>query len=228
MKNQETCILIVDDDKRMRRVLSDYLKSMNYSILEGENGADGLIVYEKHKKDIDLIILDIMMPLVNGYEFLSTLREDSLVPIIMVTARESESDQLEGFKLGVDDYITKPFSSSLLSARIEAVLRRSKTRISSVLTAGNLSVYLDKIIACVNGQELSLTHKEFDLLLYMVQHPDLPLSRDQLLNAVWSIDYDGDGRTIDTHIKQLRSKLKVADGKIETVFGVGYRWVVPS
>ena len=219
-------ILIVEDENRIRRMLKDFMVSNKYVVFEASNGRDALdLFYEKNSK-IDLILLDVMMPIKNGLQVLSEIRESSLTPIIMLTAKTEEYDQLAGFKMGADDYICKPFSPSLLLARIESVLKRTgKCKIKKV-NAGNIIIdKLKKEVVC-NQNKIELTPKEYNLLLYFIENEGLVLTRESILNAIWNFDYVGDIRTVDTHIKQLRAKLLSNYHYIKTVHGAGYKFEV--
>jgi len=220
MIQNKKCILIAEDDLRMRIALRDLLSS-KYHVFEASDGEIALDLFYQHSSDIDLILLDIMMPKENGIDVIKELRQNFDVPVIILTAKVGERDQLNGFNHGADDYITKPFSSSLLRVRIEAVLRRSGN--NEVLTIHDLVLDSTKQTIFLNHEILNLTQKEYDLLSYFMKHEDSALSRDQLINAVWGYSYIGDGRTIDTHVKQLRFKLNGSVVMIETVFGIGYR-----
>ncbi|MBU3092531.1 response regulator transcription factor [Clostridium sp. CM028] len=221
-------ILIVDDESRIRRMLKDFLVSHKYEILEASNGKEAMEMFYSNNSKIDLILLDVMMPMKNGFDVLSEIREDSITPIIMLTAKGEEYDQLAGFKFGADDYISKPFSPSLLLARLEAVLKRTGKRKVENVVIGNISVdKLKKEVVCAN-EKLDLTPKEYDLLLYFIENNELVLAREQILDAVWNYDYVGDARTVDTHIKQLRAKLVFNCQYIKTVHGVGYRFEVKN
>lgn len=226
MLENKICLLIADDDMRMRRAISDLLKSNGYYIFEADNGQHALEVFYRNSGIIDLILLDIMMPKLDGFEVLYEIRDSSLTPIIMLTAKEAECDQLKGLTKGADDYITKPFSSSLLIARIEVVLRRTGKFQTQPITFNNLRIDTLKRSVFVNDNIISLTQREYDLLLHLAVHENITLSRSQLLNSVWSYNYNGDGRTVDTHIKQLRAKLTNSCQYIKTVHGVGYRFEV--
>lgn len=228
MFESKKCILIVDDDMRMRKAVGDFLIGKGYHVIEAENGVIALEKFYQNNNVIDLILLDIMMPKMNGFSVLNDLRENSLVPIIMLSARGSENDQLSGFTQGADDYITKPFSPALLTARIESLLRRVGKYSHKSISVGELNVDTVKKRVEISGEELVLTQKEYDLLLYFLINQGIPLTRGQILNSVWSYDYFGDGRTVDTHVKQLRAKLTPQCDFIKTVRGMGYKFEVPS
>ena len=217
-------ILVVDDESRMRKLVSDFLVKSQYQVVEAENGREALDVFFAHK-DIALVALDVMMPKMDGWQVCREIRAYSQVPIIMLTARGDEKDELQGFRLGVDEYITKPFSPKILVARIEAILRRSGQKGVSggeVLDCGGIQ--LDKAAhqVMIDGEPVELSYKEFELLAYMAYHKNLVLTRAQLLAAVWEMDYTGDIRTVDTHIKCLRQKIGEYAHCIVTVRGVGY------
>lgn len=214
-------ILIVDDEMRMRRVIADYLKIKNYRTVEAADGEEALAVFQAESPD--LVLLDVMMPRKNGWEVCAEIRKTHQTPIIMLTARSEEEDELQGFSLGADEYIAKPFSLKILAARIEAVQRRHSGAEKSAVTAG---LKVDKLAreVVVDGVSVPLTFTEFELLDYLMTNRGLALSRDRILNSVWKYDYDGDARTVDTHIKKLRSKLGQAGECIKTVRGIGYKF----
>lgn len=218
-------ILVVDDESRMRKLVCDFLVRQNYDVLEAGDGEEALDLFYKEKK-IALIILDVMMPKMNGWEVCREIRETSKVPIIMLTAKSDESDELMGFDLGVDEYITKPFSPKILVARVEAILRRtSKTgEEAEIKKAG--SIILDKTAheVTIDGNQVDLSFKEFELLEYFMDNQGIALSRERILNSVWNYDYFGDARTIDTHVKKLRNKLGKYGDYIKTVWGMGYKF----
>ncbi len=219
-------ILIVDDESRMRKLVRDFLVRKGYEIFEAEDGEQALDVFYEHK-DIALILLDVMMPKMDGYEVCREIRRQSKVPIIMLTARGEERDELLGFELGVDEYISKPFSPKILVARVEAILRRtSQIDTDSRLTAGDLVIDKAAHQVSVGDQVLDLSYKEFELLTYFVENRGIALSREKILNNVWNYDYFGDARTIDTHVKKLRSKLGDHGSYIKTIWGMGYKFEV--
>lgn len=216
-------ILVVDDESRMRKLVSDFLTRNNYEVLEAENGEQALDIFYK-EKDLALLILDVMMPGVDGWQVCREIRTCSKVPIIMLTARSDEQDELQGFELGVDEYISKPFSPKILVARVEAILRRSgQMDKEEVVLCGGIG--LDKAAhrVTIDGEEVELSFKEFELLAYFIENKGLALSREKILNSVWNYDYFGDARTIDTHVKKLRSKLGEKGDMIKTVWGIGYK-----
>ena len=220
-------ILVVDDEGRMRKLLKDFLSKSGYEVLEAEDGEKAVDTFLM-VKDIALIILDVMMPKMDGWEVCREIRKNSKVPIIMLTAKSSEADELKGFELGVDEYISKPFSPKILVARVEAVLRRSNAMaVEEILNAGNISIDKSAHLVKVDGNEIELSYKEFELLTYFVENQGIALSREKILNNVWNYDYFGDARTIDTHVKKLRSKLgKTAGESIKTIWGMGYKFEV--
>ena len=215
-------ILIVDDEIRIRRMLKDFLKNYGYTIIEAENGEQALEIFYQNNSKIDLILLDIMMPKVSGIDVLNEIRQYSLVPIIMLTAKCEEYDEITGLRGGADDYITKPFSPTILLARIETVLKRTQKIKDENIVEGKLTINLSSKEVLISGKTVNLTPKEFDLILYFVQNKNLVLSRQTILNAVWNYNYDGDERTVDTHIKQLRAK--IGKEHVKTVHGLGYKF----
>ena len=217
-------ILVVDDESRMRKLIRDFLTKSGYEVLEAENGEEAVDIFLE-EKDIALIILDVMMPKMDGGETCRDIRKNSKVPIIMLTAKSSEEDELRGFDLGVDEYISKPFSPKILVARVEAVLRRSNAGSDEILTVGDIVIDKSAHRVTVEGREVELSYKEFELLTYFAENRGIALSREKILNNVWNYDYFGDARTIDTHVKKLRSKLGDKE-YIQTVWGLGYKLVV--
>lgn len=217
-----TTILIVDDEMRMRRVIADYLHIKGYATLEAGDGVEALeVFFAKHP---DLLILDVMMPRKDGWQVCREIRKTHQTPIIMLTARSEEADELQGFELGADEYIAKPFSLKILSARIEAVLRRNSDVQTATTDAPHLRIDELAREAFVGTTLIQLTYTEFELLSYLVTNKGIALSRDRILNNVWQYDYDGDARTVDTHIKKLRSKLGESGDMIKTVRGIGYKF----
>lgn len=216
-------ILVVDDESRMRKLVKDFLTKKNFQVLEAGNGEEAMdIFYEE--KDIALIILDVMMPKMDGWEVCREIRKNSKVPIIMLTARSDERDELLGFDLGVDEYISKPFSPKILVARVEAILRRTgQSNPEDVLSAGGIVIDKAAHLATVDGNPMELSFKEFELLTYFLENEGIALSREKILNSVWNYDYFGDARTIDTHVKKLRSKMGDKGEYIKTVWGMGYK-----
>ena len=219
-------ILVVDDESRMRKLVKDFLTKKNFQVLEAGNGEEAMdIFYEE--KDIALIILDVMMPKMDGWEVCREIRKNSKVPIIMLTARSDERDELLGFELGVDEYISKPFSPKILVARLEAILRRTgQANPEDVLSAGGIVIDKAAHLAAVDGKPMELSFKEFELLTYFLENEGIALSREKILNSVWNYDYFGDARTIDTHVKKLRSKMGDKGEYIKTVWGMGYKFEV--
>lgn len=219
-------ILVVDDESRMRKLVKDFLTKKNFQVLEAGNGEKAMdIFYEE--KDIALIILDVMMPKMDGWEVCREIRKNSKVPIIMLTARSDERDELLGFDLGVDEYISKPFSPKILVARAEAILRRTgQNNPEDVISAGGIVIDKAAHLATVDGKPMELSFKEFELLTYFLENQGIALSREKILNSVWNYDYFGDARTIDTHVKKLRSKMGDKGEYIKTVWGMGYKFEV--
>ena len=219
-------ILVVDDESRMRKLVKDFLTKKNFQVLEAGNGEEAMdIFYEE--KDIALIILDVMMPKMDGWEVCREIRKNSKVPIIMLTARSDERDELLGFELGVDEYISKPFSPKILVARVEAILRRTgQANPEDVLSAGGIVIDKAAHLATVDGKPMELSFKEFELLTYFLENEGIALSREKILNSLWNYDYFGDARTIDTHVKKLRSKMGDKGEYIKTVWGMGYKFEV--
>ena len=218
-------VLMVDDEARMRKLVKDFLAIKGYKVIEAEDGEQAVDIFFK-EKDIGLVILDVMMPKMDGLEVCRTLRRYSQVPIIMLTARSEELDELLGFELGVDEYISKPFSPKILVARIEAILRRGNAGTGEILEAAGIRVDKDAHEASVDGQPVDLSNKEFELLTYFMENQGMALSREKILNNVWNYDYFGDARTIDTHVKKLRSKLGEKGELIKTIWGMGYKFEV--
>lgn len=218
-------ILVVDDESRMRKLVRDFLVRQDYEVLEAGDGEEALDVFYKNK-DIALIILDVMMPKLNGWEVCKEIRENSKVPIIMLTAKGDESDELMGFDLGVDEYISKPFSPKILVARVGAILRRSGKVGESAEIKSAGGIVLDKTAhqVTIDGEVVELSFKEFELLEYFIDNEGIALSRERILNSVWDYDYFGDARTIDTHVKKLRNKLGDKGEYIHTVWGMGYKF----
>lgn len=222
-------ILVVDDESRMRKLVRDFLVRQDYEVLEAGDGEEALDIFYR-EKDIALLILDVMMPKMNGWKVCREVRENSKVPIIMLTAKSDESDELMGFDLGVDEYISKPFSPKILVARVEAILRRTnQIGDSSQIKKAGLIV-LDKTAheVTIDGKSVELSFKEFELLEYFMDNQGIALSRERILNSVWNYDYFGDARTIDTHVKKLRSKLGKQGEYIKTVWGMGYKFEVEA
>lgn len=219
-------ILVVDDESRMRKLVRDFLVKEGYTVLEAADGVEALDVFYA-EKDIALLILDVMMPRMDGWQVCREIRAHSKVPIIMLTARSDERDELQGFEMGVDEYISKPFSPKILVARVEAILRRtSGVEKNEVLSAGGITLDKSAHIVQIDGQTVELSFKEFELLSYFMENRGLALSREKILNNVWNYDYFGDARTIDTHVKKLRGKLGEKGDYIKTIWGMGYKFEV--
>ena len=219
-------ILVVDDESRMRKLVRDFLVKEGFVVLEAADGLEALDVFYA-EKDIALIILDVMMPKLDGWQVCREVRTNSKVPIIMLTARADERDELTGFEMGVDEYISKPFSPRILVARVEAILRRTVgSEKNEVLSAGGIELDKSAHIVKIDGQQVELSFKEFELLNYFLENKGIALSREKILNNVWNYDYFGDARTIDTHVKKLRSKLGAKGDCIKTIWGMGYKFEV--
>ncbi|MCD8396752.1 MAG: response regulator transcription factor [Lachnospiraceae bacterium] len=219
-------ILVVDDESRMRKLVRDFLVKKDFDVLEAEDGAQAIDMFFA-QKDIALVILDVMMPKMDGWQVCREIRAYSTVPIIMLTAKSDERDELLGFELGVDEYISKPFSPKILVARVEAILRRtSGFSADDVLRAGAIEINKAAHEVTIDGKNVELSFKEFELLTYFVENQGIALSREKILNSVWNYDYFGDARTIDTHVKKLRSKLGDRGDYIRTIWGMGYKFEV--
>ena len=219
-------VLVVDDESRMRKLVKDFLVKKDFEVLEAGDGAEALDVFFA-EKDIALVILDVMMPKMDGWEVCREIRKQSKTPIIMLTARSDERDELLGFDLGVDEYISKPFSPKILVARVEAILRRTNAiSAEDVLEAGAIRIDKAAHQVTIDGQAVELSFKEFELLTYFVENSGIALSREKILNSVWNYDYFGDARTIDTHVKKLRSKMNGHGDYIKTIWGMGYKFEV--
>lgn len=219
-------VLVVDDESRMRKLVKDFLLKENYEVIEAADGAEALEVFY-NIKDIALILLDVMMPKLDGWQVCKEIRETSKVPIIMLTAKGDEKDELQGFDLGVDEYISKPFSPKILVARVEALLRRTNlTAKDEIVEAGGIEIDKAAHTVSIDGESIDLSYKEFELLSYFVENKGLALSREKILNHVWNYDYFGDARTIDTHVKKLRSKMGAKGDCIKTIWGMGYKFEV--
>lgn len=217
-------ILVVDDESRMRKLVRDFLTRKNYEVLEAGDGVEAVDVFLENK-DVALIILDVMMPRMDGWEVCEEIRSYSQVPIIMLTAKSDERDELKGFELGVDEYIAKPFSPKILVARVEAILRRSGSLTDNEkLNLGGIEIDKAAHIVKVDGKVIDLSFKEFELLSYFMENAGIALSREKILNNVWNYDYFGDARTIDTHVKKLRSKMGEKGDYIKTIWGMGYKF----
>ena len=217
-------ILVIDDESRMRKLVRDFLTKKDYAVLEAGNGEEAMDIFYEHK-DIDLLILDVMMPKMDGWEVCREVRKTSKVPIIMLTAKADERDELLGFELGVDEYVTKPFSPKILVARVEAILRRSNGgNDDGSIHIGDITMDKNAHEVMVDGELVELSYKEFELLAYFIENQGIALSRERILNNVWNYDYFGDARTIDTHVKKLRNKLGKRGEYIKTIWGMGYKW----
>lgn len=229
MLENKRCILVADDEKRMVRAVRDFLTAQNFYILEAGDGEEVLNVYYKYNQSIDLILLDVMMPVYNGMEVLKKLRDEScMTPVIMLTARGEEYDQVTAFKNGADDYITKPFSPTLLLLRIEAMLKRMGKGLYEEIVCGPVTVNATLRTVVCDGRSLEMTKREFDLILFLVSNKNMIFTREQLLDSVWGYGFEGDSRTVDTHIKQLRIKLAEHSSIIKTVHRVGYKLEVEN
>ena len=224
---EQTKILVVDDEARMRKLVKDFLTIKGYQVIEAGDGEEAVEIFFQ-QKDIALILLDVMMPKMDGWEVLKTIRLHSKVPIIMLTARGEERDELQGFDLGVDEYISKPFSPKILVARVEAILRRSNHVVGEVMNVGGIEINKAAHQVTIDGKPIELSYKEFELLTYFAENQGIALSREKILNNVWNYDYFGDARTIDTHVKKLRSKLGDKGDYIKTIWGMGYKFEVQS
>ena len=222
-------ILVVDDESRLRKLVKDFLVREDYEVIEAGDGEQALDMYYA-SNDISLIILDVMMPKINGYDVCKEIRESSRTPIIMLTAKGEESDELQGFNCGADEYIAKPFSPKILVARVGAILRRTTSEEAQpkLLEAGDISMDIDAHVVTIAGTEVMLSVKEFELLAYFVMNQGIALSREKILNHVWDYDYFGDARTIDTHVKKLRSKLGDHGDYIKTIWGMGYKFEIEN
>ncbi len=222
---EHTKILVVDDESRMRKLVHDFLAKSNYEVIEAENGEEAVDIFFE-QKDIELIILDVMMPKMDGWQVCKEIRQYSTVPIIMLTAKSDERDELLGFELGVDEYISKPFSPKILVARVEAILRRAGTVAAETTEIGGIVLDKSAHQVSVDGRPIDLSVKEFELLTYFIDNKGMALSRERILNNVWNYDYFGDARTIDTHVKKLRSKMGDKGDYIKTIWGMGYKFEV--
>lgn len=220
-------ILVVDDELRMRKLVKDFLKQKNFNILEAEDGEKALKTFQENKNRIDLVLLDVMMPKLDGWSVLRQIRQmDKNVPVIMLTARSEEQDELFGFELGVDEYITKPFSPKILVARVEAILKRANPEKNELKSHDGIVIDNDARTVTVDGKNVELSFREYELLKYLIDNENIALSRDKILNTVWNYDYYGDSRTIDSHIKKIRHKLGKKGKYIQTIRGIGYKFEV--
>ena len=221
-----THILVVDDESRMRKLLRDFLSAKGYQILEAEDGEKAIEVFEENKNKVKLILLDVMMPKLDGWSVLRKIRQDSNVPVIMLTARGEEQDELFGFELGVDEYISKPFSPKILVARVEAILKRTYGDTKEIKDYDGIAIDQEGRTVKVDGKPIDLSVREYELLKYLLDNENIALSRDKILNNVWNYDYYGDSRTIDSHIKKIRHKLGKKGKYIETIRGIGYKFEI--
>ena len=217
-------ILVVDDESRIRKLVKDFLIAKEFSVIEAEDGEKALEIFEENKNKISLIILDVMMPKLDGWSVLRKIRQESKVPVIMLTARGEEQDELFGFELGVDEYISKPFSPKILVARIEAILKRVNGDSKELIDYDGIVIDPEGRTVTVDGKNVELSLREYELLKYLIENSNVALSRDRILNNVWNYDYYGDSRTIDSHIKKVRSKLGKKGKHIKTMRGVGYKF----
>ena len=218
-------ILVVDDEARMRKLVKDFLTNKGFTVIEAGDGEEAVDTFFA-QKDIALVLLDVMMAKMDGWEVLKTIRKYSQVPVIMLTARSEERDELQGFSLGVDEYISKPFSPKILVARVDAILRRSNVVSTENMDVGGICIDKAAHQVTIDGREIELSYKEFELLSYFVENQGIALSREKILNNVWNYDYFGDARTIDTHVKKLRSKMGKKGDYIKTIWGMGYKFEV--
>ena len=216
-------ILVVDDESRMRKLVYDFLTKKGYEVVEAENGEEALEKFYTDK-EIDLVILDVMMPKLDGWYVCREIRKESKTPIIMLTAKSDEQDELLGFELGVDEYISKPFSPKILVARVDAILRRTNFLDEGLVTVGAIELNKTAHVVKVKGDQIELSYKDFELLSYFIENKGIALSREKILNNVWNYDYFGDARTIDTHVKKLRAKLGADADYIKTIWGMGYKF----
>ena len=222
----DVTVLIVDDESRMRKLIKDFLMQKKYEILEAGDGEEALKVFEKNQNKISVILLDVMMPKLDGWSVLRQIRQTSKVPIIMLTARGEEQDELFGFELGVDEYISKPFSPKILVARVEALLKRTKPEEKEIEDYGEITINSKGRTVTVDGKQVEMSLREYELLKYLVDNKGIALSRDKILNNVWNYDYYGDSRTIDSHIKKIRHKLGKKGKYIQTIRGIGYKFEI--
>ena len=219
-------ILIVDDEARMRKLIKDFLKQKGYMTLEAQDGEEALKIFDENRNKIRLILLDVMMPKLDGWSVLRQIRQESKVPIIMLTARGEEQDELFGFELGVDEYISKPFSPKILVARVEAILKRTQVGSKELRDFGGIVIDTQGRTVSVDGANVDMSLREYELLVYLIENQGIALSRDKIFNNVWNYDYYGDSRTIDSHIKKIRHKLGKKGKYIETIRGIGYKFEI--
>ena len=222
----DVTVLVVDDESRMRKLIKDFLMQKGYSILEAGDGEEALQVFPENQNKINLILLDVMMPKLDGWSVLRQIRQSSKVPIIMLTARGEEQDELFGFELGVDEYISKPFSPKILVARVEAILKRTNPEAKELKDYGGIVIDAEGRTVTVDGKQIEMSLREYELLKYLLDNENIALSRDKILNNVWNYDYYGDSRTIDSHIKKIRHKLGKKGKYIQTIRGIGYKFEV--
>lgn len=225
---KDVTILIVDDESRMRKLIKDFLVKEDYKVIEAENGEKALTIFEEKRERIDLILLDVMMPKLDGWSVLRQIRQNSKVPVIMLTARGEEQDELFGFDLGVDEYISKPFSPKILVARVKALLNRTREKENNKCDYGGIIIDNDGRTVTVDDKLIDMSLREFELLKYLVENESIALSREKILNNVWNYDYYGDSRTIDSHIKKIRHKLGKKGKYIETIRGIGYKFQIKN
>lgn len=223
---EDTTILVVDDEFRMRKLVKDFLQKENCNVLEAEDGEEAIKIFDESKDKIKLILLDVMMPKLDGWSVLRQIRQESKVPVIMLTARGEEQDELFGFELGVDEYIAKPFSPKILVARIKAILKRTNDKQKENQNFGGIEINTEGRTVSADGKPIELSLREYELLKYLLDNENVALSRDKILNNVWNYDYYGDSRTIDSHIKKIRHKLGKKGKYIKTIRGVGYKFEV--
>ena len=221
-----TYILVVDDESRMRKLLKDFLSTKGFNIIEAEDGEKALEIFEENRNKIKLVLLDVMMPKLDGWSVLRKIRQESNLPVIMLTARGEEQDELFGFELGVDEYISKPFSPKILVARVEAILKRVYGDAKQVKDYDGITIDQEGRTVKVDGKEVDLSLREYELLKYLLDNENIALSRDKILNNVWNYDYYGDSRTIDSHVKKIRHKLGKKGKYIETIRGIGYKFEI--
>ena len=221
---ENKCILIVDDESRIRKLIKDFLSKEGYKTLEAQDGEEALNVYSENSEKISLILLDVMMPKLDGWSVLRQIRQSSKVPIIMLTARGEEQDELFGFELGVDEYISKPFSPKLLVARIKAIINRTSEKKEEIKDYDGIKIDTEGRTVSVDGKQVELSLREYELLKYLLDNENVALSREKILNNVWNYDYYGDSRTIDSHIKKIRHKLGKKGKYIKTIRGIGYKF----
>ncbi len=224
----DKCILVVDDELRMRKLIKDFLSSKGYNIIEAEDGEKAIKKFNENKDNIELILLDVMMPKQDGWSVLRQIRQESTVPIIMLTARGEEQDELFGFELGVDEYVSKPFSLKILVARVEAILKRieSKEKTNEIVEVDGIKIDKEARTVFVDNKLIEMSLREYELFVYLVENKNIALTREKILNTVWNYDYYGDSRTIDSHVKKIRSKIGKRGKYIKTMRGVGYKFEV--